>query len=182
MNSQDLVIGDDDTSNDYSNDDRNDLTFNIDDHGPRSKSDDVLHNIADDSSNAEIFELMKSLEAERTNSADIQTSPMSDDIQILPEDEEFHVERMLRLREEERATTNKRLLAPPDEVRKRQIKSKKTDDNLINELRLKQIEMVDLQISVQQTLLENARILQDEAIERLELTKIQRRIAESQMS
>lgn len=68
------------------------------------------------------------------------------------------------------------LLAPPEEIRKRHHKKQKTESNdkLIDDLRKKQNELADIQLNVQKTLLENAKIAQREAQERLRLATMQR--------
>lgn len=94
-----------------------------------------------------------------------------------PEDDETIIDRHLRLQREEDerlATTNRSLLAPREElrIRNRQPAKKQTNtDNLLTTLREKQLELVNIQINLQKTLLENAQIMQKEYKERLSMTQ-----------
>lgn len=107
------------------------------------------------------------------------------------EDEEWPIDRWLRLREEEEADTRGRLTAPRNEVRKRQPKKKPANKNELqfNELRIKQNALVDEQIALQKIQKEIAElelkekkeiapIAKEEAQERLRLLKMQCEIAE----
>lgn len=112
-------------------------------------------------------------------------------------DEEWKIERWIRLQEEERQglkTSKKnhfnengvdtgRLTAPPNEVRRRRRPaSKKMEiDEMINELRFQQVELVKAQIKVQEELLKNAKIENAERNERLLLAKAERRCAELEL-
>lgn len=92
-----------------------------------------------------------------------------------PEDEEFEIDRHLRLvrEEEEEASLGRRLLAPPGEIkiRNRQTKKGKPNDDMIQNLRKKQFELVNLQINLHKVLLENAKITQQECKEKLLLAQ-----------
>lgn len=100
-----------------------------------------------------------------------------------PEDDETAIDRWVRLQNED-ANLNRRLTAPPNEVRKRSKKQirpqpkRSTLDNVVDQLRQKQIELVDQQILVQKVMLENALIAKKEAEERLMMVKAQRVCAE----
>lgn len=82
------------------------------------------------------------------------------------EDDEFSIDRQLRLlqeqEEEERgANMNRSLLAPREEIRQRNRRPKKTNSEHIDLLREKQLKLVDLQINLNEVLLETAKITQN---------------------
>lgn len=83
------------------------------------------------------------------------------------------IERQLRAQEEEEneANLNRRLLVPPNEIRRR----KKTT---VEKLREKQEQLVDLQIDLHQILINNAKIAQEESNEKLLLARVLRMNAE----
>lgn len=164
------------------------------------------------------FALAKSLEAERLENISHTTfrgnalSALDSDVVVndwvpqddMPEDQEWPVERWLRLQDEEdqanrrgnskRTTTRTnvqerlrnetaanlsgRITCPPDEVRKRVQQSKPNNDDLVNELRCKQIELINEQIEVQKVLRETSLIQQEEAKERRMLVQAQTAYAE----
>lgn len=107
-----------------------------------------------------------------------------------PSDEGFPIDRWLQHQEEEdrrNAGTSGRLTAPPSETRRRRRSGSRqqpapNENNLTDQLRAKQLQLVDEQIHLQQILQENARIQQEEHTERMELAKIQRRIAELELA
>lgn len=81
------------------------------------------------------------------------------------EDDEFSIDRQLRLRreqeeEEEHANLGRRLLAPREEIRNRnrQPKKKQTNQESINLLREKQLKLLDLQMDYHKILIENAKV------------------------
>lgn len=92
-----------------------------------------------------------------------------------PEDEEFEIDRQLRLarEEEEEASLGRRLLAPSAEIRirNRPTKKGKPNDDMIQNLRKRQFELVNLQINLHKVLLENAKITQQECKEKLLLAQ-----------
>lgn len=99
-----------------------------------------------------------------------------------PSDEEFEIERWLRIQRENEALdvgTGGRLTAPQDEVRHRRRQSQQRqvppNSGLTDTLRTSQINLVEEQIYLQQILQENARIAQEEA---LAMAQLQRRILE----
>lgn len=131
------------------------------------------------------FELAKKLEAERIASNEyIAVSPSSSIAEIDDEieDEEWAIEKWLRLQneeEEQKETSRRRLTAPPTEIRKRASKTPvKSIVSKVDELQARQIELVHQQINLQKILVENALIAQEEAKERLLLAKAQRASAE----
>lgn len=104
------------------------------------------------------------------------------------EEEEFELDRRLRLqREEEEAGTaglTGRLTAPESERRQRPKKaapSKTNYDDTTAQLRAKQMKLIDEQIKLQKVLLENAMIAQEEAKERVKLITAQRQSAEIEL-
>lgn len=105
-----------------------------------------------------------------------------------PEDDEFSIERQMRLaREEEEGggSLHRRLVAPPSEIRRRntnkqkQIANRNENPLIIEALRKKQSELVDLQINTQKILFENAKIAQAEAKEKYLLSRMLRVNAEA---
>ena len=110
--------------------------------------------------------------------------------QGLPDDEPWidPIQRQIPSQEEEEmanAGTRDRLTAPRSEVRPRRAKSNQrtvlNDSQLIDELRQKQLTLLDEQIYLQKILQENALIAQEEAQERLMHIQIQRKIAEIEL-
>lgn len=105
-----------------------------------------------------------------------------------PEDEEWEIERRMRLLQEEEDEEERqrrsgiRLTAPPSEVRRRSKQPKHTQQSnrvdITAQLRAKQMELVDVQVNVQKLLFENATIAQKEATERLAMTVALRKCAE----
>lgn len=102
----------------------------------------------------------------------------------IPSDEEWSVDRYLRLqyeRDMEDAGPSGRLTAPPAEVRRRKTAQKATSaesNAVLDELRTKQIALVNEQLQLQIILKETALIAKEEAKERMAMVKIQRQIAE----
>lgn len=85
---------------------------------------------------------------------------------------------------EERASLNRRLVAPIGEIRQRHRQSRMRQSNTNNEdlvrtLRVKQLALADIQMDVQKVLLENAKIAQEECIEKLRLSRALRMQAEA---
>lgn len=130
------------------------------------------------------LDLVKELEAKRLANVDhVERMLLSNNDSCTNEnpeeafDDEFPIDRWLRLQAEEEANTRGRLTAPIGEIRKRQPKAntKKTAGNIqmVDQLRAKQINFVDEQTYLQKILQENASIAQDEARERLDLVKMQ---------
>lgn len=100
------------------------------------------------------------------------------------EDFEFPLDRQLRLlqeaeEEEQRGGLTGRLTAPLNEKRSRP--TTQSSNRIIDQLRAKQLELVDVQLKVQQKLLENAEIANEEAQERLKMTTAQRKQAEIEL-
>lgn len=98
------------------------------------------------------------------------------------------IQRQIRSQEKEEmanAGTHGRLTAPRNEVRPRRAKSNRRtvlkDGQMIDELRQKQLKLVNEQIYLQKILQENASIAQEEARERLMHVQIQRKIAEIEL-
>lgn len=179
VNSQDIVIGSDDTSNDFTDGPASEYVPNADELEILSDHSDEFHDMA------------KQQESQRLSNADqadqmlVSRNGENDRHAILQEiEEDMHVElpvaRWLRLQEEEEANTSGRLTAPQNEVRKRGRKRKSPGENdaLIEDLRKKQMALVDDQIYLQKVLVDNAMIAREEAQEKLELIKIQRKIAQ----
>lgn len=100
------------------------------------------------------------------------------------EDEEWPIERHIRLQEEEEAATRGRLTAPPHEIQQRRPKKKQMTKNdlQIDELRAKQIVLVDEQIYLHKIQQENATATQEKIQEELALIKTQRGIAELELN
>lgn len=184
MNSQTLVIGDDDTSNDFSVDDKRDEdyveTMSI---GSNHSRNIQINRQINDEHELNSFER---LEAERVHAYlnDLQPLPPGE----RPEDDDTWIDRLVRIDREEALNTNgsssRRLVAPSHEINKRQprkAKANRNDDEMVNQLRAKQLELVNIQINVQKTMHESAKIAQKEAIERLQLARIQRTIAENDL-
>lgn len=181
VNSQDIVIGSDDSSNGFTNVPDSEYVPN----------NDELENSDADHHSEEFFDSANRQESQRLSNANqavrmFVSNDGEDDVNaILRElDKDMHVEfpvtRWLRLQEEEEANTSGRLTAPQNEVRKRGQKRKPVSENdaLIEGLRKKQMALVDDQIYLQKLLFDNAMIARDEAKEKLELVKIQRKIAQ----
>lgn len=177
VDSQTMEIGSDDTSNGFS--EALDSEFHLSEHGEMENSESSV-----DLSLQQALESMQNA-GEMHVSNDANRDGDGDDVydnqtQEMPDEEEWPVERWLRLQAEEEAETNGRLTAPAKEIRKRAPKRKanNTNDVLINELRAKQIALVDEQIQLHKMQQENAAIAKEEATERMELLKTQRKIAE----
>lgn len=106
-----------------------------------------------------------------------------------PEDDEFPLDRQLRLmreeeeEEEQRAYSSGRLTAPPNEVRRRakRMPTHQTTQDVAAELREKQMELVNEQLKLQKLLIQNAEIAQKEAKERLKMVAAQRQCAEIEL-
>lgn len=102
----------------------------------------------------------------------------------IPSDEEWPIDRYLRLQYEqdmEDAGPSGRLTAPPTEVRRRKTAQKATpveSNAVLDELRTKQLTLVNEQLQLQKILKETALIAKEEAKERMAMVKIQRQIAE----
>lgn len=108
----------------------------------------------------------------------------------LPEDDEWELDRRIRLTremEQEQGHLNRRLTAPPNEIRRRN-RSRQTQsanrngNSTIDSLREKQMQLVDLQIDLQKVLLENAKITQKETQEKYLYTKALRMSAEQNLN
>lgn len=131
----------------------------------------------------------------------MHVSPVASDFGELrdehPSDYEFPLDRALRLQREEDTRLAGRLTSPPDEVRRRprtkvskakgsvsnQARTSETStvDSLLNDLRRKQLDLLNEQINVQKVLCQNALIAQDEAQERVLLIKAQTACAELEL-
>lgn len=82
-------------------------------------------------------------------------------LNFIPEEEELEMEarrRLLREHEGNGAHLDGRLVAPPNEVQRRNYVSKK---NQIDALRAKQLELVDLQIDLNKVLVDTAKLVQE---------------------
>lgn len=190
VNSQDLVIGDPatDTENDFSDPPESPYHFNTPDE-QSDQPDDNMNNSHMDFSGA-----MAAIRAEQNVIGSQQQSMMQDsdidwnDYMNMPgtdhpEDDEFPIDRQLRIlneeEEEQRAGLTGRLTAPEHEIRRRQRRSKSINqDDTTAQLRAKQIELVEEQLKLHKTLSENAAIAKEEAKERLKMVATQRKIAE----
>lgn len=180
VDSQNIVIGSDDTSDGFSEVPDSEFVPIEDNH--TENSDDQVNSFID---------LAKQLEAERMQNADkADRMAVSNDGErcdgavnqmIELEDDEWPVARWVRLQEEAEAETNGRLTAPENEIQKRRPRKRPTtnrNDALIDELRAKQIELAEEQIYLQKIQQDTALFARNEAEERLQLIKIQRQIAE----
>lgn len=157
-----MVIGEDDTDNDFSGDDDKSYqpSYNDPNESQLSQDDEAF------------FDLAKKMEAERVAklSQNMAISPDSSIIHVMPEgdeipeDEEWGIDRWLRLQNEEEQSARGRLTAPSAELTKRT--TLKSSENKVDELRARQVQLVDQQINLQK------------AKERLMLTKAQRVCAE----
>lgn len=178
VNSQNLEIGSDDTSNDYT--DPPDTEFVPSETG---------HDNYDDLSN--FAGLVDQLEAQRMRNSEI------DDEMALPnndgsdnamdynlgqdgENEVNDLHNWVRLQEEELAAVNGRLTAPQNEIQRRRPRKNKshTNDSLVEELRGKQLALVDEQIHLHKIQQES---VQERSKQELALIKTQRQIAEIEM-
>lgn len=92
------------------------------------------------------------------------------------------IERQIRQQEEEDADARGRLTAPPAEVRLRRQKSNQNNKSqLADEIRTKQLKLIDQQIELQNVLIENAKIAKEEAQERLKHIKNQREMTDMEL-
>lgn len=196
VDSQAIVIGSDDTSNDFTDD------KNSGDYKPSTHSSDEIKEIPKSMELNEFADLVKKYEAKRMKHAaeeermgvsgeshgevDQSNNPVIED-----EETEWPVERWLRLQREEEmenASPAGRLTAPPKEVRNRyqkktvnKTKSDSANMELVDELRAKQLQLVDEQIYLQKVLQVNALYAQEEAKDRSELAKRQLQMAEIEL-
>lgn len=198
MNSQTLVIGNPDTNTD------NDFTGHSGSSVHSSRSGEVADEGTDavtgegtnDSRHMNYSEALETLQEQQIRFSQmsqtmIQQSPSHNseidwNNYMNPEDDEFPIDRHLRLareeEEEERARLSGRLTAPADEIRRRTKKAPSNNqDDVVAQLRIKQIQLADEQLKVQKVLLETATIAQDEAKERLKMVAAQRKRAEIEL-
>jgi hypothetical protein len=187
VDSQRIAVGSDDSSNGYSE--------HPDSEWLQSDTNDENADASNNQMNSFVH-LAKRLEVQRLKNAKQanQLIVISDSGSEI-EDEEWPIDRWLRLQAEEEAGTSGRLTAPRNEVRKRQPKKKPANKNdlQVNELRLKQKALVDEQLALQKIQKEIAElelndkkeispIVKEEALERLRLLKIKREIAEIELA
>lgn len=107
-----------------------------------------------------------------TPNANVSTNAVDDTIDLRNtddfnmEDDEFSIDRQLRLRreqeqEERGVNVNRNLLAPREEIRQRNKRSKKTNSEHIDLLREIQLKLLDLQLNLNEVLLETAKMTQN---------------------
>lgn len=111
------------------------------------------------------------------NGFDLSAIPHHLRRQVL-EDEDLIRRPQQQAREADGAHLNKRLTAPPSEVRKRKGKKNNPNDEMVELLRDKQIELVHKQIELHDILIENAKIAHEERKEKLLLARLMRRSEE----
>lgn len=108
-----------------------------------SYSEELVNDTADKSHHMNLSEALDAIHAEQST----HEQPPFDEFAEHPEDDEFSIDRQVRIaREEEARTTNTRLTAPPSEKRYRNKQSPRapnSKDTLISELREKQMKLVD---------------------------------------
>lgn len=176
VDSQNLEIGSDDTSNDFS--EVPDTEFL-----PSERDHDDYRGLND------FVDLTKQLEARRMANAEVEhrmvlssiaESVIEQNIEHnFEEHEETSMNRYFRSQEEEMAAMDGRLTAPQDEVRKRRPRTNTSNKNdlLVEELRAKQLTLVDEQIYLHKIQQESAFISQEKSKEELALMKTRRKIA-----
>lgn len=142
-------------------------------------------------STSAFVDLAKNLEAKRLENEDYLERIMLSNAESIDhaenlygnpinDDQEWPIDRWVRLQAEEEAGTRDRLTAPQNEIRKRKPKPKAIRKNeTVDQLRAMQIDLVAEQTHLQKILQTNALIAQEEAQERLELKKIERQNAET---
>lgn len=189
MDSQTLKIGntDSDTDNDFTG--VSDSSYRSkDSDGKDGKKAKITHMSWDDAIGAIRQEQQKEqLETNNLAQPTPKSSEYDNDVYEYPEDEEWSIERQLRLlREEEerqRAGLGGRLTAPAEEVRRRYNRKPSTvnkRDDLITELREKQMKLLDEQTKLQKLLQEEAKERIQEAKHRIEEAKDRRRLVSAQ--
>lgn len=158
VNSQELEIGSDDTSNDYTNGDSSEFLL--------SESSSQANRMENLNADYELTARSPTMQDLNLIGGVIDNENMMD-----IEEEEWPVARWIRLQEEEEAETRGRLTAPSNEIRKRQTKKKSNskNDQLVDELRNKQIDLVDQQIALQKLQREIAESELDKNKEKLKL-------------
>lgn len=204
VDSQTMDLGSNDTSNDFDYDnDRDDYVASEPSVASGNQGVGELSAKVKSMDLPTFLDHVKGLEAKRmANADDSSRMAVSDDSDVrlidrthpldqeLPEDEPWidPIQRQIRSQEEEEmanAGTGGRLTAPRNEVRPRRARSNQhtvlNDSQLIDELRQKQLTLVNEQIYLQKILQENASIAQEEARERLMHIQIQRKIAEIEL-
>lgn len=122
-------------------------------------------------------------QADETQLSQQQQQPQAEDnimnVDDYPEDEEWAIDRQVRLQEEQeeeerrqRIGSSGRLTAPPREIRRRKRTQPANQNTAIDHLREKQMKLVDEQLKLQSILLHNASIAQEDALEQLKRQKI----------
>lgn len=195
VDSQQIKLGSDDTSNDLTGGeeyDDEDYVASGSNHGndpnPLNKGEEMdLYAFAELAKQLEGERLQRLSPSERMNVSNVAYS----DLEMVEEDDEWPIERFLRLQDDEPSGTRGRLTAPAGETRKRKRAKKTTPDEtnaMVDELRSKQLALVNEQLELhkilQETALinrENASIAKEEAMERLAMVKVQRQIAEIEL-
>lgn len=170
VNSQNIVIDTDDTSNGFSDPISGEYIPS------ESENRSITHSA--------FVNLAKELEAKRMENLSQADRMFLSNSEMDAVENEFSTDRwMLGMQVKDEISTNNRLTAPRSELRKRKPipkpKSKAVGNSQkVDQLRAKQIELVDEQFYLQKILQENATIAQEEAQERLNLSKVQCQIAE----
>lgn len=174
VNSQTIDLGSDDTSNGFS--EKTDEEWR--DFSDEENVDPTPNNFAS------FVGLANALENRRIKRAK-QTDRTMEGEENSAYDNEWSIDRLIRLQEEDEAQTNGRLTAPSNEIRTRKRKQKKQPANgtdvEVHELRLKQKLLVDQQIKLQKMQQENEALIKQQLKEKMELIKIRREIAELEL-